>query len=211
MQDKPTSLVETGFVDFEKLGPSVQNQYLTSVDDPKSTFVAVIKAGEALCLDKFDRVDFFVLKGTLITKDSIVVSRYTLITQQWGDWPCGGEEGATVLVYAEKSPSVSIKNIVMTPDNHLWVNGAVPGMKLALLKTYPHKLMLIKWTPGTKVSHHEHPTGEEIFVLEGKLKDADWRGAKTGSWQRLKPGATHAPYTDENTLILLRQGHLGIQ
>lgn len=211
MQSKPTSLVETGFVDIENTGPAERIQYLTSVDDPKSTFVAVVKAGETLYLDRFNRVDIFILKGTLITKNGIIFSKHTLIAPQECESPSGGAEGATVLVYAEQSPSLPYENGIMTRDDLHWVDGAVPNMELAILKTFPHRLMLIKWKPGAKVSQHAHPSGEEIFVLDGELKDANWHGAKAGSWQRFKPGSTHTPYADENTLILVRQGHLGVR
>jgi anti-sigma factor ChrR (cupin superfamily) len=54
---------------------------------------------------------------------------------------------------------------------------------------------------------HQHPRGEEIFVLKGTLCDKYGRYA-AATWQRFPPGTGHAPFAETETLIHLRNGYL---
>ena len=82
-------------------------------------------------------------------------------------------------------------------------------MQVASLIGPDHELMLVVWSRGTHMRFHRHPQGEEIFVLQGELRDQ--HGCyPAGTWQRLHPGTGHAPYSETDTLILLRNGHLRV-
>lgn len=62
---------------------------------------------------------------------------------------------------------------------------------------------LVRYQPGAHFSQHEHPEGEEILVLEGIFSDAqgDW---PTGSWLLNPQGFSHAPYSVEGCLLLVK-------
>lgn len=67
---------------------------------------------------------------------------------------------------------------------------------------------LVRWAPGTHFSEHTHPGGEEIFVIEGELRDED--GVyPAGTWLRNPRWSRHAPWSDSGALIYVKVGHLG--
>ena len=114
--------------------------------------------------------------------------------------------GATVFMYRDRATRRS-GNETWHFDELVWHEGDSPGMAVALLSKTHHRLALVSWQRGTRAAAHSHPHGEEIFVLRGEL--CDERGAyPAGSWLRLHPGSNHSPYADQDTLILLRNGHL---
>lgn len=67
--------------------------------------------------------------------------------------------------------------------------------------------MRVAWTRSSQMRFHNHSAGEEIFVLQGELCDQSGQ-YPAGTWWRLHPGTGHAPYSETDTLILLRNGHL---
>ncbi|MEK9755036.1 MAG: cupin domain-containing protein, partial [Rhodospirillaceae bacterium] len=54
---------------------------------------------------------------------------------------------------------------------------------------------------------HDHPGGEEIFVVEGSLIDEHGRYPE-GTWLRAPSGSVHSPYTDEGCVLWVKSGHL---
>ena len=51
-----------------------------------------------------------------------------------------------------------------------WKPGSVPGVSVQVLrrdKATGESTSLVRFAPGTKFPAHNHPAGEEIFVLEG--------------------------------------------
>ena len=62
---------------------------------------------------------------------------------------------------------------------------------------------LVRYQPGAHFSQHDHPEGEEILVLEGVFSDAqgDW---PHGSWLLNPEGFSHAPYSADGCLLLVK-------
>jgi len=86
-----------------------------------------------------------------------------------------------------------------------------PGRrKLALYSDpeHPESARLSRLDPGTRVDHHRHEGGEEIFVIEGELRDENGR-YPAGTWMRFADGTEHAPWTDTGCLLYVKVGHLG--
>ena len=59
-----------------------------------------------------------------------------------------------------------------------------------------------------RASRHEHPGGEETFVLDGVLEDELGRYPR-GAWLRNPPGSAHQPFSPDGCLLYLKTGHLG--
>ena len=68
-------------------------------------------------------------------------------------------------------------------------------------------VMAIRMEPGTELSRHDHPGGEEILVLEGSLEDEHGAYPK-GSWVRNPPGSEHTVRSPNGCLIYVKSGHL---
>ncbi len=62
---------------------------------------------------------------------------------------------------------------------------------------------LVRYLPGASFPEHDHPEGEEIFVLDGVFSDQ--LGHATRGQHLLNPeGHRHAPFSDEGCLILVK-------
>lgn len=62
---------------------------------------------------------------------------------------------------------------------------------------------LVRYLPGARFPQHEHPSGEEIFVLEGTFSDHTVDCRAPG--YLLNPeGFTHAPWSENGCLIFVR-------
>ncbi|MGB5465194.1 MAG: cupin domain-containing protein, partial [Sedimenticolaceae bacterium] len=68
---------------------------------------------------------------------------------------------------------------------------------------------LVKWPPGERFQPHRHFGGEEILVLSGEFKD-EFGAYPAGTWIRSPHMSQHLPYTDEETVIWVKVGHLPV-
>lgn len=66
-----------------------------------------------------------------------------------------------------------------------------------------HATSIVRYDPGSRFTSHPHPNGEEILVLEGVFSD-ETGDYPAGSYIRNPPGSTHAPYSDEGCIILVK-------
>ena len=71
-----------------------------------------------------------------------------------------------------------------------------------------HATSVVRYLPGASFPHHEHPLGEEIFVLSGVFSDNDGDWGE-GMYLRNPPGSGHAPYSEGgcDLLVKLHQFH----
>lgn len=62
---------------------------------------------------------------------------------------------------------------------------------------------VVRYLPGSRFSRHVHGGGEEILVLDGVFSDetGDYR---VGSYLRSPPGSSHAPFSVEGCVILVK-------
>jgi len=62
---------------------------------------------------------------------------------------------------------------------------------------------LVRYLPGSSFPEHEHPQGEEIFVLKGVFSD-QLGDAEEGSHLLNPEGFRHAPFSEPGCLILVK-------
>ena len=65
----------------------------------------------------------------------------------------------------------------------------------------------MKSPAGEQFPAHEHLGGEEIYVISGELADEFGRYPQ-GTWLRNPDGSSHQPYTEEDSLLWVKSGHL---
>ena len=160
-----------------------------------------------LPLDPGARSDLYILQGELIDNVALAYSCGAFISASVNGTFAAGPEGARLFTYRDRSSAPHNEHRTVKPGQLDWHTGGTPGMKVASLVGGGHSLMLVSWVCGTRMRFHRHPQGEEIFVLKGELMDQGGH-YPAGTWQRLHPGTGHAPYSETDTLILLRNGHL---
>ncbi|MFT7484203.1 MAG: hypothetical protein ACI9F9_000043 [Candidatus Paceibacteria bacterium] len=66
---------------------------------------------------------------------------------------------------------------------------------------------LVHWPPGERFLPHQHWGGEEIMVLSGIFLDEHGR-YPAGTWIQSPHLSQHHPYVIEETVILVKTGHL---
>ena len=66
---------------------------------------------------------------------------------------------------------------------------------------------LVHWPAGEQFIPHRHWGGEEILVLSGTFEDEHGRYPK-GTWLRSPHLSSHCPFVEEETVILVKTGHL---
>lgn len=66
---------------------------------------------------------------------------------------------------------------------------------------------LVRFAPGTRTPDHDHPRGEEIFVVEGAVEDQFGR-YETGTWVRYPARSRHSAYSAVGCVLYVKSGHL---
>lgn len=101
------------------------------------------------------------------------------------------------------------KRLVINTNKQDWLPGH-GNLTVMPLHSYSHEsAALVKWPKGEIFIPHSHFGGEEILVLTGKFKDEHGEFPK-GTWIRSPHMSTHHPFVDEETIILVKVGHLPI-
>jgi quercetin dioxygenase-like cupin family protein len=62
---------------------------------------------------------------------------------------------------------------------------------------------IVRYAPESRFPHHDHPGGEEFFVLEGTFQD-ETGDFPAGSYVRNPPGTGHAPGSREGCTIFVK-------
>ena len=67
---------------------------------------------------------------------------------------------------------------------------------------------VVRYLPDSSFPTHDHPEGEEIFVLKGVFSDehGDW---PAGTYLLNPEGFRHAPYSEEGCLLFVRRLYRG--
>ncbi len=181
------------------------NADMTFISDRSWSGMLCVAANALPSLAMRQRCDLYVLDGSLHAA-GVIYPAGSFLNRGADALPTAGADGARVLVWQDPLAASAVDSSLRGKDLR-WSAGAVQGMAVAMLTETDHRHMLVSWRPGTHVPLHQHPRGEEIFVLTGELQDQAGR-YPAGSWLRLGSGTGHAPFADIPTLILLRNGHL---
>ncbi len=95
-----------------------------------------------------------------------------------------------------------------TKESDAWRPGAADGLSTCDLHHFGNeRIRLSCWQPGARYPSHDHPGGEEVFVMAGSIADEDGH-YPTGTWFRLPEGSRHAPFSDEGCTLYVKTGHL---
>ena len=200
-------MIEVKFLDLESIViQSEETMHLSDANDPRWAGVLVFPARALIRINVITRTDIYVVKGTLHEQGRAYIAG-TFLSRSGDVELFAGGDGVIVFMYRDGRP-INSENTTISPDALEWYDAGADGMRAATLSSGQQRVSLVSWKPGTKIKRHAHPFGEEIFVLKGEL--CDQRGRyPTGTWLRLHPDANHSPYAEIDTVILLRNGHLG--
>jgi len=144
-----------------------------------------------------------------------------VFSDERGDYPAGtylrnppgsthspfSKEGCVLFVKLDQFDPLDIETVVMDTTVQQMQPGIGNLEVLSLHSIGTEGSALVFWPAGEKFQAHRHWGGEEIFVLEGELKDEHGSYPK-GSWLRSPHLSEHFPYVEQDTLIYVKTGHL---
>ncbi len=146
-----------------------------------------------------------------------------IFSDEHGDYPAGtylrnpdgtshapfSQAGCTLLVKLCQFQDTDSTQIQINTNTSAWRPG-IGGLEVMPLHNHgTENTALVKWPVGEVFQPHTHFGGEEIFVLSGTFKDEHGSYPK-GTWIRSPHLSTHHPFVDEETIIWVKTGHLGV-
>ena len=144
-----------------------------------------------------------------------------IFSDEQGDYPAGtylrnppgsqhapfSDQGCTILVKLNQFDERDSASIRVNTHTQAWLPG-IGGLEVMALHEFEHEhVALVKWPAGERFQPHRHFGGEEIFVLSGEFADEHGRYPK-GSWLRSPHMSEHFPFVEQETIILVKTGHL---
>lgn len=118
------------------------------------------------------------------------------------------KDGALILVKLWQFQEGDDGFVRIDTQNTPFSSGLVNGLSVLPLHQYKSEnVALVRWQPGTQFTHHTHPGGEEIYVIEGTFQD-EHGSYPAGTWVRNPNGSPHTPFSDDGCLIYVKTGHL---
>ena len=105
------------------------------------------------------------------------------------------------------------KHVVVDTNAMEWTESPAPGVwRKRLDHIGPEEsgrvTSLVKFKSGKSFPYHDHPDGEEIFVLKGAFRD-DSGVYPTGTWITNPEGFSHSPWVEEDTIIFTKLRQYG--
>lgn len=138
-----------------------------------------------------------------------------------GDYPAGtylrnppgsfqkpfSKDGCRLFIKTEQFQNDDTQHVVLRPEDQQWQQGIG---NLKVLSLHVHKTestALVHWPENEIFQPHTHWGGEEIVVISGRFIDEHGE-YPAGSWIRSPHMSQHFPRVEEETLILVKVGHL---
>jgi len=144
-------------------------------------------------------------------------------SDEFGDYPVGSylrnppnsqhapfsKDGCVILVKLNQFDPRDTTKVCLNTNNEPWLPG-IGGLQVMPLHEFEHEhVALVKWPKGEIFQPHKHFGGEEIFVLWGIFRD-EHDNYPQGTWLRSPHMSEHHPFVEEETIILVKTGHLPI-
>lgn len=146
-----------------------------------------------------------------------------VFSDEHGDYPAGtyirnppgskhspfSKEGCVILVKLNQFDKRDLEEVRVNTNTSPWLQGQ-GGLQVMPLHQFDHEsAALVKWPANEVFKPHRHFGGEEIFVLSGTFKD-EHGSYPQGTWLRSPHMSQHHPFVEEETVILVKTGHLPV-
>lgn len=152
--------------------------------------------------------EFLVLDGTFQDEHGVYPAGTYVRNPPGSGHAPGSEAGCRLFVKLRQFDPADLTRVVIDTKTATWQPAGHPGVTLLPLHQFgPERVALVRLAPGTAPPAHDHPGGEEIFVLAGSFDDEEGHYG-TGAWLRNPPGSRHAAVSAEGCLLYVKAGHL---
>jgi len=117
------------------------------------------------------------------------------------------KEGCTILVKLHQFQAADKTHIQVDTNISAWQEGRGQLKVMPLHDFGGEHVALVNWPAGEVFPPHIHHGGEEIYVISGELID-EYGRYPAGTWIRSPHLSDHNPFTEVDTLIWVKVGHL---
>ena len=177
------------------------------------------ESGHTTSFVRFEPGSFFPAHQHLQGEEIYVLDG--VFSDEHGDYPAGTyirnppgsrhtpftRQGCTLFVKLDQFQKGDQEHVVIRPDEQTWRPG-IGKLKVSSLHVFNTESTALVWWPENEVFQpHTHYGGEEILVIKGKFIDEHGE-YPAGSWIRSPHMSKHFPYVKQETLILVKVGHL---
>ena len=146
-----------------------------------------------------------------------------VFSDEFGDYPAGtyirnppnsvhapfSKEGCVIFVKLNQFDEQDIETVRVNTLETQWQQGQ-GNLQVMPLHSFVHEhTALVKWPAGEQFVPHKHFGGEEILVLSGEFIDEQGRYPE-GTWLRSPHMSEHQPFVEQETIILVKVGHLPV-
>ncbi|RBW46789.1 cupin [Psychromonas sp. B3M02] len=146
-----------------------------------------------------------------------------VFSDQDGDYPAGtylrnppnsrhkpfSEPGCLIFVKLNQFDDADLKSVRINTQQAPWLQGIGNLQVMPLHDFEGQHTALVKWPAGERFKPHKHFAGEEILVISGTFQDEFGLYSKH-TWIRSPHMSEHNPFVEEETIILVKTGHLPI-
>lgn len=177
------------------------------------------ESGRTTSIVKFKSESYFPEHSHPLGEELLVLEG--VFSDETGDYPAGtylrNPPGSFHKPFSEEGCTLFVKLDQFDPEDKLTVriqtreSAFSPGLgNLKVLSLHQFKTehtALVWWPAGEIFQPHTHFGGEEILVLSGEFIDEEGR-YPPNTWLRNPHQSRHHPFVEEDTLILVKVGHL---
>lgn len=156
-----------------------------------------------------DGEEILVLEGTFSDHTGDYAAGSYLLNPEGFSHAPFTEEGCVLFVKLRQYPGLNRQHVLRDINKAEWQDSGDGRSRLPLFEDedYPEVMWLNKMAPGTEGPVHDHPGGEEIFIIEGGIEDElGHHGA--GTWLRYPPGSRHQVASPTGATVYIKTGHI---
>jgi anti-sigma factor ChrR (cupin superfamily) len=117
------------------------------------------------------------------------------------------KEGCVLLVKLEQFDPADDVSLRIDSRSSDWLPAEDGLMVMPLYYFDTEMVALYKWPANSRFPAQQHFGGEEFYVLSGMLQD-EFGAYPAGSWVRNPHLSEHSRFTEEETIIWIKTGHL---
>ena len=118
------------------------------------------------------------------------------------------DPGCVIFVKLRQFKTGDSVRVVVDTNAGGWQQGPKEGLHVLPLHEFEtERVALLRLDPGSSFAEHDHPGGEEFFVLDGVLADEHGSYEK-GTWLRNPAGSRHKPFSKTGCTLYIKTGHL---
>jgi len=157
-----------------------------------------------------DGEEIFVLEGVFSDEHGNYPAGTFLLNPEGFVHAPFSQQGCVLFVKLRQYPGADRRHIVVDTNSAPWLDTPAIGITYQELFAEtgdPVRIDHVRMAPGSTSPEHDHPGGEEVYVLQGSCRDV-FGTYHTGSWVRYPAGSRHRFVSEEGCRLYVKTGHL---